>query len=247
VRARRPFAWYGVLGVAALALIAGFLVMIVVDTVLIATYAPTHPVSPLFARREALGIGNAGSARGQSLCAAVYVTIGLVLLFFLPRLAKAPLETLGFRRLHGRDVFPVVVAIATTETLSFVYGQILVALHLAAHRQAGFEHVRFHGAVDIAVSFAVICLVAPAVEETIFRVFLLNAFAAWMPFGVAAIASAGLFAWAHLDGVFGPLLFCNALVLTAVYRYTRSIYASMILHGVGNFTALLFFVIVPRA
>ena len=244
--ARRPFAWYAVLGVSVLAVVSGLLGMLAFVIVALA-YLPAHPGSPPSAQQNALNASNAASALNQLTLAAGYLPIAFVLLFFLPRLAGAPLEALGFRRLRARDAMPIVVAFVILEIGSFAYERILVALHQGAHRQVGFEHMRFHGVADVVVTFAVGCVVAPVAEEIVFRVFLLNAFASWMPFGAAAAASAGLFAWAHLDAVVAPEIFFLALMFTALYRYTHSIYASMILHGVNNSIAFLLIGLQPHA
>ena len=90
-----------------------------------------------------------------------------------------------------------------------------------------------HGPVAILFAF-IACVLAPVVEELMFRGFLLNALLRYMPIALAAVVSALLFGAAHASwSAFAPLAGAG-LVLAAIYYRTGALTASMIAHAGFN-------------
>ncbi len=85
------------------------------------------------------------------------------------------------------------------------------------------------------LGFAVLaCVLAPFVEEFVFRGFVFNALARYVPFWGAALLSGAIFALAHWDkSAFVPLC-AVGIVLAWIYRRSGSLVSSMIAHGTFN-------------
>jgi len=83
------------------------------------------------------------------------------------------------------------------------------------------------------------CLLAPLLEETIFRGFLFKAFAnRWQPWPAALLSSA-LFAIMHGYSLFGTVMvFLYGMIFTGLYHRTGSLWPGMICHAAGNLLLL---------
>lgn len=81
-------------------------------------------------------------------------------------------------------------------------------------------------------------VLAPFLEETLFRGFLLTSLTKVMPPWAAVIASAGAFAIAHLSLKDLPVLFALGCWLGAIYCRSRNLLTPMIVHGAWNSTVL---------
>lgn len=86
------------------------------------------------------------------------------------------------------------------------------------------------------INALVIVVIAPVIEETFFRGFLLNRW--WRKYGVAraVIFSSVAFAFIHVE-IIGGLVF--AVVLSLIYVKTRSLIGPIIVHAANNGIALL--------
>lgn len=84
------------------------------------------------------------------------------------------------------------------------------------------------------------CVLAPVVEETVFRGVLFGALRTRMAFGPAALGSGLLFAAAHGYGLigFGAVL-VSGVVWAWAYERTRSLLPGIIAHGANNIAASL--------
>lgn len=83
------------------------------------------------------------------------------------------------------------------------------------------------------------CVAAPMFEEIFFRGFLLPSLTRYMSVGGAILASALLFAIAHLSFSEVLPLFTLGIVLGVVYTRSRNLFASILLHGLWNAGTLL--------
>ena len=87
---------------------------------------------------------------------------------------------------------------------------------------------------------------APLVEETLFRGIiyqgLRNYFARWLTvrgsIAAAALVSGIAFGLAHFEPRTLPILAFVGVVLALVFQYARSLYASVLVHGIFNFLAV---------
>ncbi len=93
--------------------------------------------------------------------------------------------------------------------------------------------------LTIALLLLMVAVLAPVFEETLFRGFFLTSLTRYLPTWGAIIASAVLFAVAHLN--ISDLLPLTALgmVLGFVYTRSRNLLASMLLHGIWNSGSLI--------
>lgn len=111
-----------------------------------------------------------------------------------------------------------------------------------------------HTSANLIVLLALLCVLTPVVEETLFRGVLYQMFVSrlgwrsartsgnrspWLRHGVATLGSAVLFALWHGLPVLVPCLILAGVVLAVVYEYTGSLYGSMLLHGLVNAASLM--------
>lgn len=86
----------------------------------------------------------------------------------------------------------------------------------------------------LATAFWLLALVAPVIEEFVFRGVLLRALSNHIAFGWANVIQAGLFASLHVDAVSLPLLFVFGLVAGFLARRSGGLLAPMAMHCVFN-------------
>ncbi len=101
----------------------------------------------------------------------------------------------------------------------------------------------------IVLVLVVAAVVAPVVEEALFRGVLYQWLRGRIGVGPAVVLDGGLFACAHLvSGIAGlwkllPVLFVMGCLLAIVFQRSRSLFASMVLHGTNNGLALAFLLV----
>lgn len=215
----------------------GFLVMLFVgDAVAIAvTHVDPHsllrgPLSPVLVEVQLIA----------------YVPIMVYGLVVVPLVAHRPLATFGYRPLRTADVaWGIAGAVAMFAAVSIV--ALLQSLFVGEHEQTVVKAFERGGSPLTLVSFIVMTVViAPFVEEFVFRGFVFNALLRRMPFAAAALVSGALFAASHGDQyAFLPLTF-GGIVLATVYYRTGSLFASMITHGAFNGTSLFLILVKDR-
>nr|CCA80656.1 conserved membrane hypothetical protein [blood disease bacterium R229] len=83
-------------------------------------------------------------------------------------------------------------------------------------------------------AIVLVCLIAPVVEEMLFRGVILRSFLRQYPAGVAIIHSAAVFGMAHLNVYQFMLAFLLGLLLGKLYERTRSLLPGMLVHGCYN-------------
>lgn len=79
-----------------------------------------------------------------------------------------------------------------------------------------------------------VCLIAPIVEEMLFRGVILRGFLRQYPPGVAIVHSSAVFGMAHLNVYQFMLAFLLGLLLGKLYERTRSLLPGMLVHGFYN-------------
>ena len=98
------------------------------------------------------------------------------------------------------------------------------------------------GRVDVptlASLLVVTAVLAPVLEETVFRGFLLPSLTKMMPVPAAVVVSAAAFATAHLSARDFPQLFAFGILLGFVYVRSRNLLSTMVVHGAWNGGVLL--------
>lgn len=86
--------------------------------------------------------------------------------------------------------------------------------------------------------FGTTAVLAPLLEEYVFRGFLLTSLTKFMPTWAAVVASAGAFGLAHFSLRDLPQLATLGVVLGFTYVRSRNLLAPMIIHGAWNGTVL---------
>jgi membrane protease YdiL (CAAX protease family) len=81
-------------------------------------------------------------------------------------------------------------------------------------------------------------VLAPLLEETLFRGFLLTSLTKIMPTWAAVVASSAAFGIAHLSIRDLPVLFALGCWLGAIYCRSRNLLTPMLVHGAWNSTVL---------
>ncbi|MDB5042472.1 MAG: putative metal-dependent rane protease [Candidatus Eremiobacteraeota bacterium] len=171
--------------------------------------------------------------------AVVYAPLLLLLLLVLPLIAERSLRDLGLRAPTAGDVAwgvgGALLMILVIEALSAVEVNVF---HVKVSEQAVDLLKATHGNV-IYVFAAFACVLAPFVEELVFRGFLLNAFLRYTPPPLAILLSALCFGAAHFSpSAFVPLA-GGGVVLGFVYYRTGSLTASMIAHAGFNLFSIV--------
>jgi membrane protease YdiL (CAAX protease family) len=167
-----------------------------------------------------------------------YAGLAFLTVAALRRLSGTTLQTLGLRVPSRRDLAIVALAIVCSEAFDFVYNLALGAGGVHAHTQAGFETFRPHTWIDCITAIASAAIAAPIAEELFFRGLLYNAFRSWFGGALAVIASSTLFGAVHGDAILFGDLMATGIILCLVYRHTRNLYASMLVHGATNLVAI---------
>ena len=81
---------------------------------------------------------------------------------------------------------------------------------------------------------AVTSVFAPALEEVVFRGFLMTSLTRWLPTPGAVLFSSVVFAGAHLSARDFPQLVCLGMVLGFSYARTRNLLTPMTIHAMWN-------------
>ena len=108
------------------------------------------------------------------------------------------------------------------------------------------------GPGTIALAFVVVAGIAPLVEEALFRGVLYQWLRGRLGVAPAVVVDSLIFASAHLvSGVAGlwkllPVLFVIGCILALVFQRTRSLFASMLLHGANNGLAVIALLVALR-
>ncbi|MDQ2857803.1 MAG: CPBP family intramembrane metalloprotease [Candidatus Eremiobacteraeota bacterium] len=171
---------------------------------------------------------------------AAYAALALVIFRRLPALARCSLADLGLyrpRRHALAGAFGTAVVLFGFRAAALV--PYLTLVHADGHIQAGFERFTPQGWFANLLDSITEIFAAPVAEELLFRGVLFNALAICVGTVPAALGSGLLFGLSHGDFVLLPFITLDGIVLALVYRYTRNLYATMIVHGIGNFIAVV--------
>lgn len=159
--------------------------------------------------------------------------------------------SLGFRfpgwealALAAASLIPILLAVAGIEKL---FNTLIPGFHVhgnAAQLIPGHPHLTIAEKVALFIWAAI---EAPITEETLFRGVIFQGLrqtsSRWMPYQgavfVAAIISGLLFGWVHGEPHTLPILAFLGIALAYAFQLARSIYASMVIHGLVNALAVI--------
>ena len=82
-------------------------------------------------------------------------------------------------------------------------------------------------------------LVAPVVEEVLFRGIFYGWLRARLPLVAAIVVSAAIFAGAHVIPILLPALFVAGLILAVTYEWSGSLWTTIVIHAIQNSVAVV--------
>ncbi|EIE27390.1 Abi-domain-containing protein [Coccomyxa subellipsoidea C-169] len=138
----------------------------------------------------------------------------------------------------------------TWALLGMVLSPAVIGITVTIVSYAGYEAVGGQGTADgvariisldlptYASLLAVTGILAPFLEETVFRGFLLTTLTKWMPTPAAVVLSATAFGLAHLSPRDLPQLIALGTLLGFSYVRSRNLLTPMIIHGAWNSVVL---------
>jgi membrane protease YdiL (CAAX protease family) len=237
--------------IAAILVIASFLVATVLGQVLVSIYpALTH----MSAARTQDWLDSSTAAQ----FAYTLLAYGLLLLplAWFVRHYKVSFGTFGIKKPRLRDPLYGLLALAPYYASYLVIVAVVSALvpelNTSQQQQIGFGGA--HGAGPLILTFLSLAIIPPLVEETVIRGFLYTSFRAKLKLPVAVILTSIIFAAGHLQfGSGAPLLwiaaidtFTLSLFLIYLREKTGSLWASITLHALKNSIAFLYLFILHR-
>ncbi|XP_072956521.1 uncharacterized protein [Typha angustifolia] len=101
------------------------------------------------------------------------------------------------------------------------------------------KEILLHSPTSRSVCFFLYCVIAPLLEETIYRGFLLTSLASTMKWQNAVIISSCMFSVAHFSGENSLQLFVLGCILGSMYCWTGNLASSFTIHSVYNAAILL--------
>ncbi len=169
-----------------------------------------------------------------------YIPAAIYFAGVTPLLARVPLRELGFRAPGLRDLGVALLGVVAMYVIVNALGAIAIAITHRHDTESAIDllqHLSTQGERIALVLMA--CVVAPMVEELVFRVFLFNGLTRYMTIPLAAVLSGILFGCAHMQNpgtffTFAIPLGGGGFVLAYVYSITRNYWANVITHGTFN-------------
>jgi membrane protease YdiL (CAAX protease family) len=171
----------------------------------------------------------------------------IVILGGLPVVSKLSLRDLGFSfpRLWQIGV-AFLGAIAMVVVVEGGASLIQELVH-QKHEQSVVELFRQIVGTNVMWFFAFFAIVlAPFMEEVLFRIFIFNVGLRWRGFWLAASISGICFGAAHTDPFVLLPLALGGIILCGVYYRTRNAFASMITHGLFNALTVFALIYAPQ-
>lgn len=154
---------------------------------------------------------------------------------------ETTLEDFGFKKVTWAKVLKTIVGCYLTYlVISFSISALLTALDLKIpgyQTQDSYLPLFGTSPLDLLVGFGFIAVIAPFLEELLFRGFVYPIFTKAWPVWLGSTLTAALFALAHMQlQTFFPL-FLLGLLLNTSYRRTGSVWTSMAFHSLNNIIA----------
>ncbi|NJM51178.1 MAG: CPBP family intramembrane metalloprotease [Sphingomonadales bacterium] len=183
-----------------------------------------------------------------SLVVSNLITLGLLMIYLVQ---KKRLDIIRFNNWSdlsfSKTTIIGVIVVAVALGFNFVYSTYIIpGVELQAELKMLFDAIP-NTAFNMALLFIMVAILAPILEEFLFRGLLQNALKHRMPVYAAIAVSAAIFSLAHVNW-FSPTLefyiFPPIFVLGAAFGYlyhiTGSLRTCILLHIINNIAALLF-------
>lgn len=174
---------------------------------------------------------------------------GLYLVWRFIKRRGISLRRFGFKRFRPLQATGLIVSAMTALFVSsalviYVTQRLFPALNLAQEQEIVFTAAR--GLPELVLAFAALVVIAPLVEEVIFRGLLLPALSRRFGIVAASIVSSFLFAAVHWQLNVGIITFIMGLLLSWLYYRTRSLWPAIMFHSLKNLLAFILIFNLPR-
>lgn len=195
----------------------------------------------LISARDGFGWSFSPTAEFALLAVVLYGSLALAAWYFALHRHKLPPVALGFRAV-GPGVLVSMIPIAGAVFVADALIVALVSLAFPSARNAQAD--LFPGPGEFGVSelvslLALVAVVAPIVEELLFRGLIYQYLRRHQSLAVAVSISAAAFAVVHFIPVLFPSLFGLGVVLALLVERYGSIYPAIVLHALNNTIAVL--------
>lgn len=163
----------------------------------------------------------------------------VVLWFVIVKFYRSKLATIGLGKLNpgllGWSIlaFPVYLVLSTA--LSSIFAAFF-GVDLAEHQDIGYTDPNGY---ELALIFMALVVLAPLVEEILFRGFLFTAFRRTFGFWIGAVGVSLLFAIAHGQANVGIDVFVLSMFLCYLREKTDSLWPAVALHSLKNLVAFI--------
>lgn len=168
----------------------------------------------------------------------------LLLWLILKKLYQVDLKSIGLGKFNpgllGWSVLAFPVYLVASTFFSNVVAQIF-GIDLLQQQNIGYSNPN---GFELTLTFIALVVLAPFVEETLFRGFLFKAFRRTFGFWTGAIAVSLLFAVAHGQANVGVDVFVLSMFLCYLREKTDSLWPSIALHALKNLVAFIFLFII---
>ena len=167
-----------------------------------------------------------------------YVAAVVALALFIVRPYHASWATLGYRSVPVLRLaipllaYPVTVFVAADVEAAVV--RFVLHGHFVNPQAQQLAGGVTRTAANTVGLLLLVAVLAPLVEETVFRGVLYQWLRKSLPVWAAAGLSATIFATTHVIPTIFPWLFVTGLALALVFEYCGTLYCSMLLHGIIN-------------
>jgi membrane protease YdiL (CAAX protease family) len=153
-----------------------------------------------------------------------------------------------FRKLRSSDVRAILTGVGVLILARVATGLLLALTDHTKHVQSGFENFDVKSAVpgmttvSAVLAVASMTIIAPIVEEIVFRGLLFGALASRLGILASALITALLFGAVHGDLLFFPAIAALGLVTALAYAATGNLWVAIILHALNNALGAVFLV-----
>jgi membrane protease YdiL (CAAX protease family) len=191
---------------------------------------------------RAVGLGRPAPSVGSLILDVVaYGLVAVLIWLFVGLRRRASLADLGLRPVRWRWLVAVLPALAVAYAAEAVAGELGDAF-LPSSPQTQCRDIQTAYGSSVALALIGVAVVAPLVEEVLFRGVVFEWMRGRVALPVAVVGSAAVFAAAHVlyrQWTLLPPIFAIGCVLALLYHYSRSLWPGIAVHASINTVATL--------